>query len=118
MTTLTVYPDRPSDRTRWIESFRGLKNQVSADVPYAAIVEEELGPDLTLWPTATLFLTNRECPFRCLMCDLWKNTLDETISEGAIPTQIDRGLATLAVCQGGEALQLGKFFRPSRDSGR
>ena len=25
---------------------------------------------------ATLFLTNRECPFRCLMCDLWKNTLE------------------------------------------
>ena len=37
---------------------------------------------------ATLFLTNRECPFRCLMCDLWKNTLTEPISAGDIPEQI------------------------------
>ena len=37
---------------------------------------------------ATVFLTNRECPWRCLMCDLWKNTLTETAPAGAIPAQI------------------------------
>ena len=35
-------------------------------------------------PTAVVFLTNRECPFRCVMCDLWMNTLDETVPRGAI----------------------------------
>lgn len=45
---------------------------------------------------ATLFLTNRECPWRCLMCDLWQNTLTETVPVGAIPAQIDYALAELA----------------------
>jgi hypothetical protein len=42
---------------------------------------------------ATIFLTSRECPWRCLMCDLWKNTLTETVPIGAIPAQIDYALA-------------------------
>jgi hypothetical protein len=40
----------------------------------------------------TLFLTNRECGFTCLMCDLWKNTTDVTVPEGAIPKQIEWAL--------------------------
>ena len=46
-------------------------------------------------PIATVFLTNRECPWRCLMCDLWKNTLTETVPIGAIPVQIDFALESL-----------------------
>src|SRR5213078_1780566 len=44
---------------------------------------------------ATIFLTNRECPWHCLMCDLWKNTLTETVPPGAIPAQIDSALVEL-----------------------
>ena len=35
-------------------------------------------------PTSVVFLTNRECPFRCVMCDLWMNTLDDVVPRGAI----------------------------------
>lgn len=41
----------------------------------------------------TVFLTNRECPWRCLMCDLWRHTLQETVPTGAIAHQVERALA-------------------------
>lgn len=44
---------------------------------------------------ATIFLTNRECPWRCVYCDLWKNTTTETVPVGAIPVQIEFALNEL-----------------------
>ena len=44
---------------------------------------------------ATLLLTNRECPWRCLMCDLWKTTSTGRVPGGAIPAQIQAGLDRL-----------------------
>lgn len=46
---------------------------------------------------ATLFLTGRECPWRCLMCDLWQHTTEERTPVGAIPTQIDFALKKLTL---------------------
>ncbi len=68
------WPDRPQDLTRWILDRRPKKNSLDSRRAYGAFVEQE--PDATGRPlnVATLLLTNRECPFRCLMCDLWKNT--------------------------------------------
>ncbi len=57
--------------------------------------EEEPDSAGVLVPTAVLFLTNRECPFRCVMCDLWVNTLDRTVAPGSIPTQIRTALAQM-----------------------
>lgn len=57
--------------------------------PVAAFAEQELGPDGTLQRSATILIANRECPFRCIYCDLWKHTLDEPTPEGAVPRQID-----------------------------
>jgi archaeosine synthase beta-subunit len=96
MTPLALYSDVPVERTRWILENRGPKNLLDPSKPYAALLEDEIGPDGALWPCATLFLTNRECPFRCLMCDLWKNTLSESLAPGAIPAQIDAGLAEIS----------------------
>jgi hypothetical protein len=44
--------------------------------------------------SGVIFLTNKECPWRCLMCDLWKNTTGRTVPAGAIPRQIDFALRT------------------------
>jgi len=61
---------------------------------------------------ATVFLTNRECPWRCLMCDLWKNTLTESVPAGAIPAQIDYALARLALARQIKLYNSGSFFDP------
>ena len=45
---------------------------------------------------ATLFLTGRECPWRCVMCDLWRDTIETDTPPGAIPRQIELGLAAWA----------------------
>lgn len=88
-----------------------LKSVSPSDQPIAAIREEELGPDGELKRVDTLFLNNRECPFQCAMCDLWKHTLDEPTPLGAIPHQIDVALSTLP--PDGEVIKLynsGNFF--------
>ena len=85
---VAIYPDRAAARTRWIAAQRGPKNVLDPRIPYASLWEEEIGASGELVPTATLFLTNRECPYRCLMCDLWKNTLDSRVPVRAIPAQI------------------------------
>jgi hypothetical protein len=60
--------------------------------------------------SATLFLTNRECPFRCLMCDLWRHTTDEPIPEGSIPSQIRYALARLPRAAQIKLYNSGNFF--------
>ena len=78
---------------------RGPKNRVDPRVAWAALVESERAADGQIVQVATIFLTNRECPLRCLMCDLWKNTTDEMVPAGAIPAQIDQALARLPPAQ-------------------
>lgn len=36
----------------------------------------------------TVFLAGAECPFACLFCDLWKQTLDGPTPPGALPRQL------------------------------
>jgi hypothetical protein len=60
----------------------------------------------------TILLTNRECPFRCLMCDLWKNTTDDPVPPGAIPAQIDQALARLPAARQVKLYNSGNFFDP------
>ena len=79
---------------------------------YAAIWEEELD-DHGLTPTAVVFLTNKECPFRCVMCDLWVNTLDATVPRGAIATQIRSAIADLPPARQIKLYNAGSFFDPS-----
>lgn len=106
----TIYPDRPAARTRWIEAQRGPKNRLDPAIPYAYLWEEEMGADGELIPTATLFLTNRECPYRCLMCDLWKNTLDSRVPLGAIPAQITWALERLPPARQIKLYNASSFF--------
>lgn len=77
---------------QWIISCRGKKNSIDPQKPYAWLIEKELTASGTVEDVATIFLTNRECPFHCLMCDLWKNTTDKSVPSGAIPNQIEWAL--------------------------
>lgn len=52
------------------------------------IVEDERQADGTIARVATVFLTGRECPWRCVMCDLWRHTIADDTPRGSIPSQI------------------------------
>ncbi len=87
-----VYPETPAARSRWIIGQRGLKNPLDPSRPYAWLLEKERDADGCLVNGLTIFLTNKECPWHCLMCDLWQNTLDETVPKDAIAGQLDFAL--------------------------
>ena len=95
------YPETPAARSRWITGQRGSKNRLDPNRPYAWLLEKERDADGCLIDGLTIFLTNRECPWRCLMCDLWQNTLDETGLAGAIAGQIDFALGQAERERGG-----------------
>lgn len=58
----------------------------------------------------TIFLTNRECPFKCVMCDLWRHTLDEPTPIGAIQAQIKFALDRLPKADVVKLYNSGNFF--------
>lgn len=105
-------PDIARPGTADILAARGSKNAVDPQRPSAFLVEEERSAAGEVVPIATLFLTNRECPFRCLMCDLWQNTTDVTVPPGSIPAQIDYALERLPPARQIKLYNSGNFFDP------
>lgn len=89
---------------------RSAKNPVDPRQPYAFLCERERTASGDIEDIATIFLTNRECPWRCLMCDLWRNTSDETVPAGAIVEQIDYALARLPPARHVKLYNSGNFF--------
>ena len=113
---MAAVPSSPAARNRWILERRPARNALDPWRPYAFVAETEAGPDGEAVDVATVFLTNRECPWRCVMCDLWRNTLEETVPEGAIAAQILHALQRLpSIAQAHSHLKLynaGSFFDP------
>src|SRR5438477_980560 len=91
-----AYPNQAAERDRWILARRGARKPPDPFKPSGFMIEEERSESGRVASVTTIFLANRECPWRCLMCDLWKNTLTETVPLGGIPAQIDFALAELA----------------------
>ncbi len=109
---LSVYPQGAQERDAWIVARRGRRNAVDPSRPYAFFVEEERSAAGEILSTATILLANRECPWRCLMCDLWRNTLTESVPPGAIPRQIDYALNRLPAARQVKLYNSGSFFDP------
>lgn len=107
---LPLYPDTPTERDHWILTRRPARLTVDTERPYAFLVESERGADGEAAAVATIFLTNRECPWRCLMCDLWRHTLPENTPSGAIPLQIRYALDRLAPARDLKLYNSGSFF--------
>ncbi|HAQ17868.1 MAG TPA: radical SAM protein [Prolixibacteraceae bacterium] len=95
---------------KWILDHRGTKNPVDPFKPYAWLVEKERQPSGKAEDTGTIFLTNMECPFHCLMCDLWKNTTDRPVPVGAIPAQIEWALEQMPQVKHLKLYNSGSFF--------
>ncbi|HEV2709680.1 MAG TPA: hypothetical protein VGU67_05685 [Edaphobacter sp.] len=104
------YPAHGAERDRWIIERRPARATLDPRFPYAFLVEEECSAAKEVVPVATVFLTNRECPWRCAMCDLWRNTLTEVIPAGAIPQQIDHALERLPPARQIKLYNSGSFF--------
>jgi radical SAM enzyme (TIGR01210 family) len=106
------YPAGDAARDHWILARRPPRNVLEPLRAYAAHVEPEISESGEPVDVATIFLTNRECPWRCLMCDLWKNTLEKSVPRGAIAAQIREALATLPPARRVKLYNAGSFFDP------
>ncbi len=95
---------------KWIISMRGSKNPVDPHLPYGWLVEKEYTTNRKVEDTGIIFLTNRECPFHCLMCDLWKNTTDIPAELGSIPHQIEYALEKMPHVKHLKLYNSGSFF--------
>ena len=110
--TGTPYPDGGRERDQWIVARRPPRNIVDPRKPSAFLVEDECSETGDVVRIATIFLTNRECPWRCVMCDLWQNTLTDSVPTGAITEQIDFALRQLGEARQIKLYNAGSFFDP------
>ncbi len=105
-----LYPSSASERTRWILERRGPRKAVQTDRPYAYFIEQERLRSGKIAEVATIFLTNRECPWKCAMCDLWRNTTVASVAPGEIPKQIRFALGQLGLASVLKLYNSGSFF--------
>lgn len=102
------YPEDPRSRERWIlERRQGIVRDV-LDPRRAAgwVAESEPNPLGLVERGLTVFLTNRECPWRCLMCDLWRHTRPNPGTPGDVPFQIET-----AFLEAGEAFHSARWVK-------
>lgn len=75
-----------------------------------ALVEPERTATGTIEDILTLFLVNSECPFKCLMCDLWQYTLDGPTPPGSVMLQIRDFLVNHSGMRHVKLYNAGNFF--------
>ena len=95
---------------RAVVAARGPRTARDPARPYAHFVERERSADGRVEDVAAVFLTNKECPFRCLMCDLWKNATPERVPDGAVAGQVEWALAQLPDTPHVKLYNGGSFF--------
>ncbi len=78
--------------TEWIRSLRSPKRRIDPQEPLGHFWEEERERDGRLLPALTVFLAGAECPFTCVFCDLWRETLDGATPTASLPVQIRKAL--------------------------
>jgi radical SAM enzyme (TIGR01210 family) len=106
----SFYPATNLERDQWVLERRPVRETPDPQKPHSFFVEQELSASSHILPVATIFLTNRECPWRCVMCDLWRNALTTSVPSGAIPSQIDFALSQLPPARALKLYNSGSFF--------
>jgi hypothetical protein len=116
MPSIPAYPPSASARGRFVVERRGPRPAHDPWQHQGVIVEDERAADGSQVGAATVFLTGRECPWRCAMCDLWRFTTPADTPAGSIPTQIAAAVAALSEEQPRPAIiklyNAGSFFDP------
>jgi archaeosine synthase beta-subunit len=82
------YPDTPAARDRFVIDLRGPRPAHDPWRYQRLLIEDEPTERGGLARVGTIFLTGRECPWRCAMCDLWRHTTRADTPAGAIPAQV------------------------------
>jgi radical SAM enzyme (TIGR01210 family) len=112
------YPVAATARDRFVVERRGAREAHDPWRHQGVIVEDERADDGSIARVATVFLTGRECPWRCVMCDLWRYTIEEDTPVGAIPGQIAAARQVVNASGGTGAISViklynaGSFFDP------
>ena len=110
------YPSSAASRDRFVVDRRQPPPRHDPWRYQNVIVEDERVADGRVARTATVFLTGRECPWRCVMCDLWRYTVPEDTPRGAIPAQVgaaaDRLRRELLPVSQIKLYNAGSFFDP------
>ena len=89
----SAYPAR--GRTAWILAQRPPRAAApDPNTPQGVFLEQERLASGAVVDSGVVLLTNRECPWRCLMCDLWKDTTRDSVPQGAIPRQVEFAVRT------------------------
>jgi radical SAM enzyme (TIGR01210 family) len=114
-----MYPAGSAERDSFILSRRPERKHHDPWRHQGVIVEHEPAADGRLQDVATIFLTGRECPWKCVMCDLWQYTTIADTPSGAIPVQIERALHDIYTGHAGtrapsilKLYNAGSFFDP------
>jgi radical SAM enzyme (TIGR01210 family) len=75
------------------------------------LAEREPAADGSIADIAAVFLTGRECPWRCVMCDLWQHTISADTPPGAIAFQV-RSARQGVMADTLKLYNAGSFFDP------
>src|ERR1700750_64874 len=118
---MAVYPKSGAARDRFVLDRRRARAEHDPWRYQDVLVEEERAADGHPARTATVFLTGRECPWRCVMCDLLRYTTEADTPAGANPPQAPRGGGALAgsgpAGRDHQALQRRQLLRSARGAG-
>ncbi|HIN84676.1 MAG TPA: radical SAM protein [Phycisphaerales bacterium] len=87
-----------------------VKNVVTESKANGAFSESELTRNGIVEDHNIILTTNKECSFRCVMCDLWKNTLDYRVKDGAVAKQVKDALNSLPKAKHLKLYNAGSFF--------
>jgi hypothetical protein len=116
MPDLGVYPGTAAARDRFVLERRGVRPAHDPWRSQGLIVEDERAAQGGRDRIATVFLTGRECPWRCAMCDLWTYTTTADTPRGAIPAQVAAARAAVrgqaVPVTGMKLYNAGSFFDP------
>ena len=107
-----LYPAASSARDRFVVDRRGPREAHDPWRHQGVIVEDERAEDGSIARVATIFLTGRECPWRCVMCDLWRYTIEQDTPVGAIPAQIAAARCLMGDATVVKLYNAGSFFDP------
>ena len=96
-----------------MRSLRGQKPERSAWRPIRVFHEYERHPHGGVISAATVFVAGKECPFTCVYCDLWQQTLSGSTPPGSVPQQVELALAEISQRSLIKLYNASNFFDPA-----